>query len=34
MQRRKKRTLDELIDGLPTTEIIIDPQEVKDDLEA
>lgn len=33
-QRRKKRTLDELIDGLPTTEIIIDPQEVKDDPEA
>lgn len=29
--KRKKRTLDELIDGLPVTEVLIDPEEVKDD---
>ena len=29
--RRKKRTLDELVEGLPVSEVIIDPQEVKAD---
>tara|TARA_R110002124_G_scaffold9755_1_gene50084 strand:- start:165 stop:1778 length:1614 start_codon:yes stop_codon:yes gene_type:complete len=29
--KRKKRTLNELIDGLPVTEVLIDPDEVKDD---
>lgn len=29
--KRKKRTLNELIDGLPVTEVLIDPEEVKDD---
>lgn len=32
--RRKKRTLDELIDGLPVNEMIIDPDEVRADPEA
>ena len=32
--RKKKRTLDELIAGLPVTEVLIDPEEVKADPEA
>ena len=32
--RRKKRTLDELVAGLPVTEVLIDPEEVKADPEA
>jgi transposase len=32
--RKRKRTLDELIEGLPVSEVIIDPQEVKADPEA
>jgi transposase len=32
--KRKKRTLDQLIDGLPVTEVLIDPEEVKDDPDA
>ena len=32
--KRRKRTLDELIDGLPMSEVIIDPPEVKAEPEA
>lgn len=32
--KRKKRTLAQLIDGLPVTEVLIDPEEVKDDPNA
>ena len=32
--RRRKRTLDELVAGLPVTEVLIDPEEVKADPEA
>jgi hypothetical protein len=32
--RKKKRTLDELIAGLPVTEVLIDPEEVKAEPEA
>ena len=32
--KRRKRTLDELIAGLPVTEVLIDPEEVKADPEA
>lgn len=32
--KRKKRTLDELVAGLPVTEVLIDPEEVKADPEA
>jgi transposase/regulator of replication initiation timing len=32
--RKKKRSLDELIEGLPVSEVIIDPHEVKADPEA